>query len=67
MSSGAYLSTKIFFSHVLNVPIATINPKSDKVEGPGEKKQVIKREHADSSLAISMSCYKFLPCGTSYR
>lgn len=25
------------FPHVLNVLIATINPKSDKVEGPGEK------------------------------
>jgi len=26
------------FPHVLNVFIATINPKSDKVEGPGEKR-----------------------------
>ena len=64
VSSWAYVAQYQEFSPlVLNVLIATINAKSDKVEGPGQKEeQVFTREHADSSLVISMSWYKFLPC-----
>ena len=47
------------FPYILNVLIATITLKSDQVEGPGEKEQVFKREHADSLLVTSMNCYKF--------